>query len=182
MRTGRTRPRCAFTAATKRQADPSRRRLGREPEPAGASAEWVLSDGRVAINHVALTMANREAWLKQLRISAKPRGQVQLAGKPWGDPQRLHQRPERLRRRVPLRAAARNVGRRHRRRDQLGSKTCQARAPKRWSTAPTPRVSASRKQPRSRPSKYRQKSSRCAWAGSVPAEGQLALFNSRGFS
>ena len=31
-----------------------------------APAEWVLSDGRVAINHVALTMANREAWLKQL--------------------------------------------------------------------------------------------------------------------
>src|SRR6266851_8728372 len=31
-----------------------------------APAEWVLSDGRVAINHVALTMPNREAWLKQL--------------------------------------------------------------------------------------------------------------------
>ena len=31
-----------------------------------APAEWVLSDGRVVINHVALTMANREAWLKQL--------------------------------------------------------------------------------------------------------------------
>jgi catechol 2,3-dioxygenase len=29
-------------------------------------AEWVLADGRVAINHVALTMPNREAWLKQL--------------------------------------------------------------------------------------------------------------------
>src|SRR5580658_9793187 len=31
-----------------------------------APAEWVLSDGRVAINHVALAMPNREAWLKQL--------------------------------------------------------------------------------------------------------------------
>jgi catechol 2,3-dioxygenase len=29
-------------------------------------AEWVLSDGRVAINHVAMTMPSREAWLKQL--------------------------------------------------------------------------------------------------------------------
>ena len=29
-------------------------------------AEWVLADGRVAINHVAMTMPNREAWLKQL--------------------------------------------------------------------------------------------------------------------
>jgi catechol 2,3-dioxygenase len=29
-------------------------------------AQWVLSDGQVAINHVALTMPNREAWLKQL--------------------------------------------------------------------------------------------------------------------
>jgi catechol 2,3-dioxygenase len=31
-----------------------------------APTEWVLSNGRVAINHVALTMPNREAWLKQL--------------------------------------------------------------------------------------------------------------------
>ncbi|MGH7039453.1 MAG: VOC family protein [Stellaceae bacterium] len=30
------------------------------------ATEWVLSDGRVAINHVALTMPSREAWLKQL--------------------------------------------------------------------------------------------------------------------
>ena len=29
-------------------------------------AEWVLADGSVAINHVALTMPNRDAWLKQL--------------------------------------------------------------------------------------------------------------------
>ena len=29
-------------------------------------AQWVLSDGSVAINHVALTMPNREAWLQQL--------------------------------------------------------------------------------------------------------------------
>ena len=29
-------------------------------------AEWVLADGTVAINHVALTMPSREAWLKQL--------------------------------------------------------------------------------------------------------------------
>ena len=29
-------------------------------------AEWVLADGTVAINHVALTMANRQAWLEQL--------------------------------------------------------------------------------------------------------------------
>jgi catechol 2,3-dioxygenase len=31
-----------------------------------APAEWVLADGRVAINHVALTMPSREAWHKQL--------------------------------------------------------------------------------------------------------------------
>jgi catechol 2,3-dioxygenase len=30
--------------------------------------EWVLSDGSVAINHVALTMPSREAWLKQLKF------------------------------------------------------------------------------------------------------------------
>jgi catechol 2,3-dioxygenase len=29
-------------------------------------AQWVLSDGTVAINHVALTMPSREAWLQQL--------------------------------------------------------------------------------------------------------------------
>ena len=29
-------------------------------------AQWVLSDGSVAINHVALTMPNRAAWQKQL--------------------------------------------------------------------------------------------------------------------
>jgi catechol-2,3-dioxygenase len=29
-------------------------------------AEWALTDARVAINHVALAMPNREAWLKQL--------------------------------------------------------------------------------------------------------------------
>ena len=29
-------------------------------------AEWVLADGGVAINHVALAMPSREAWLKQL--------------------------------------------------------------------------------------------------------------------
>jgi catechol 2,3-dioxygenase len=28
--------------------------------------EWVLSDGTVAINHVALTMPSREAWQQQL--------------------------------------------------------------------------------------------------------------------
>jgi catechol 2,3-dioxygenase len=32
------------------------------------ATEWVLSDGRVAINHVALTMPNREAWLQQLKF------------------------------------------------------------------------------------------------------------------
>ena len=31
-----------------------------------APAEWVLADGSVAINHVALTMPSREAWHKQL--------------------------------------------------------------------------------------------------------------------
>lgn len=30
------------------------------------AAEWLLSGSTVAINHVALTMPNREAWLKQL--------------------------------------------------------------------------------------------------------------------
>ena len=29
-------------------------------------AEWVLADGSVAINHIALAMPSREAWLKQL--------------------------------------------------------------------------------------------------------------------
>ncbi len=29
-------------------------------------SQWVLSDGSVAINHVALTMPNREAWMQQL--------------------------------------------------------------------------------------------------------------------
>ena len=29
-------------------------------------ADWVLANSQVAINHVALTMPNREAWLKQL--------------------------------------------------------------------------------------------------------------------
>jgi catechol 2,3-dioxygenase len=31
-------------------------------------AEWVLANSQVAINHVALTMPNREAWLKQLKF------------------------------------------------------------------------------------------------------------------
>jgi hypothetical protein len=29
-------------------------------------AEWSMFDQPVAINHVAITMPNREAWLKQL--------------------------------------------------------------------------------------------------------------------
>ncbi len=31
-----------------------------------AVQQWVLADGSVAINHVALTMPSREAWQKQL--------------------------------------------------------------------------------------------------------------------
>ena len=31
-------------------------------------ADWVLANSQVAINHVALTMPNREAWLKQLKF------------------------------------------------------------------------------------------------------------------
>jgi catechol 2,3-dioxygenase len=31
-------------------------------------AEWVLANSQVAINHVALTMPNREAWLQQLKF------------------------------------------------------------------------------------------------------------------
>ena len=31
-------------------------------------SDWVLSNGQCAINHVALTMPNREAWLKQLKF------------------------------------------------------------------------------------------------------------------
>src|ERR1043166_8357580 len=31
-------------------------------------AEWALRDAGVAINHVALTMPNREAWLQQLKF------------------------------------------------------------------------------------------------------------------
>ena len=82
-------------------------------------AEWVLANSQVAINHVALTMPNREAWLKQLAFLQSQGRQVQLARQPRRDAQRLYQRPERLRRRVPLRVAARDVGKRHRRRDQL---------------------------------------------------------------
>jgi catechol-2,3-dioxygenase len=65
VRTGRTRPRCAFTAATSGKLTHHDVALVESPN-LPAPAEWVLSDGRVAINHVALTMANREAWLKQL--------------------------------------------------------------------------------------------------------------------
>lgn len=31
-------------------------------------SQWVLADGHVAINHVALTMPSREAWLQQLEF------------------------------------------------------------------------------------------------------------------
>jgi catechol 2,3-dioxygenase len=37
------------------------------------AGEWMLSDSGVAIHHVALTMPNREAWLKQLAF-LKSRG------------------------------------------------------------------------------------------------------------
>ena len=85
-------------------------------------AEWVLADGSAAINHVAMQMPSREAWQKQLTFSAEPRDQVQLARQPWRDAQRLHQRPQRLRRRIPLRIAARDVGKRYPGRDRLSRK------------------------------------------------------------
>ena len=34
-------------------------------------SDWALSNSQVAINHVALTMPNREAWLKQLEKQPK---------------------------------------------------------------------------------------------------------------
>ena len=43
-----------------------RHRAGREPEPAEAAGEWAMFDMPVAINHIAIAMPNREAWLKQL--------------------------------------------------------------------------------------------------------------------
>ena len=98
--------------------DAPRHRAGREPEPAAA--------GRVGLGQQPggdQPRGNDDAEPGGLagaaRIPAGPRCQVQLAGQSRRDAQRLHQRPERLRGGVPLRATARDVGERHRRRDQL---------------------------------------------------------------
>ena len=49
--------------------EPSRHRAVREPEPAEAARRnWACSTQPVAINHIAIMMPNREAWLKQLAL------------------------------------------------------------------------------------------------------------------
>jgi len=53
---------------------------------------WEMFDMPVAINHIAITMPNREAWLKQL-AAAPERRQVPPPGQPRHDPQPLHHAP-----------------------------------------------------------------------------------------
>ena len=81
--------------------------------------DWAMFGAPVAVNHIAITLPGREAWLQAARLPAKPRRQVRAPGQSRHDPQPLYQRSQRLRRRAALRAAARHVGRRYRRRAQL---------------------------------------------------------------
>jgi catechol 2,3-dioxygenase len=63
-------------------------------------AEWGLFDKPVAINHVAIAMPNREAFVAKL-VELQEKGvKFNMRGQSRGDPQRLYQRPQRLRRRA----------------------------------------------------------------------------------
>src|SRR5713101_6754447 len=94
--------------------------LCENPDLPAPPADWDMFKSPVAVNHIAIAMPSREAWLQQLaflrskgvKFHRRPR-------QPRHDAQPLHQRPERLWRRGPLRAAARGVGRRHPGRPQL---------------------------------------------------------------
>ena len=48
-----------------------RRRPGREPRPAGAARDWAMFGMPVAVNHIAITMPTREAWLEHLAYLQK---------------------------------------------------------------------------------------------------------------
>ena len=90
-------------------------------------ADWVLANGQVAINHVALTMPSREAWLQQLaflqsrgvkfnwRVNHGVTHSVYINDPNGYGVEFLYE------------IAARNVGERHRRRDQLAGEPAERR-------------------------------------------------------
>jgi catechol 2,3-dioxygenase len=71
--------------------------LVENPDLPKPPADWQMFGMPVAINHIAISMPNRDAWLKQLAwlrhgVSRSPPGQSRH------DPQPLYRRPERVRR------------------------------------------------------------------------------------
>ncbi len=82
-------------------------------------AEWSMFDQPVAINHIAISLPNREAWLKQLAWLRAKGVKFQRRVNHGMTHSPLHRRPQRLWGRGALRAAARGLGRQHPRRDRL---------------------------------------------------------------
>ena len=86
--------------------------------------------GPVAVNHVAVTLPDRDAFVQQLAFLQEKGGGIRPQGRARDDTQRLHPRPQRLRGRVALRASTHRVGRRYRGGTQLREGACRPRAPR----------------------------------------------------
>ncbi len=65
-------------------------------------AEWSMFGMPCAVNHIAITLPSRAAWLEQLAYLQERGGQIRSPGRAWHDAQPVHPRPERLRHRVAL--------------------------------------------------------------------------------
>ena len=121
--------------------------LVREPGSAGAA------QGLGNVRHAVGGQPHRDrdaeprGVAEAARLSAQQGCQVPPSGQSRHDPQPLYQRPQRLRRRGPVRAAARGLGRRHPGCARATPSRCRPKATRPLSTTRTTRPSA---RPRSR--------------------------------
>src|SRR6516165_690625 len=110
-----------------RPDEPPRHSALREPGPTGAARGLGhVQDAGCGQPHRDLD-AQPRGVAQAARLSAQQGGQVSSPSQSRHDPQPLHQRPERLRRRGPVRAVARGLGQRHPGRPRL----CRAAADRR---------------------------------------------------
>ena len=92
------------------QHESPRHRASGESEPAEAARGMEDVRKPVAINHIAITMPSREAWLKRLAWLRENGVKFRARDQSWPNPQPLHRRSQRLWRRSALRIAARGLG------------------------------------------------------------------------
>ena len=119
------RPKMRFYSGLAAHGDVTHHDLALAEVPEGADDAGRAGDvepdaaREVGLNHVAIAWPDRESWLKQLAFLQAKGVHVPPAGQPRHDPQRVHLRSRRPRDRGAVRAAARGVGARHRRRPEL---------------------------------------------------------------